>query len=98
MMNDYFTAMVDVILARRGHVQDFIGDAIMAVYGAPLDDLEHRWHAARTAVEMHAALETLNRRWEAQGRGPLAMGIAGQPGDAFAGAPRAPAERHDVAR
>jgi adenylate cyclase len=93
MMNDYFTAMVDVILARRGLVQDFIGDAIMAVYGAPLDDPEHCWHAARTAVEMHAALETLNRRWEAQGRGPLAMGIAVHTGDAFAGTLGAPRKK-----
>jgi adenylate cyclase len=93
MMNDYFNAMVDVILARRGLVQDFIGDAIMAVYGAPLDDPEHCWHAARTAVEMHAALETLNRRWEAQGRGPLAMGIAVHTGDAFAGTLGAPRKK-----
>jgi len=93
MMNDYFTAMVDVILARRGLVQDFVGDAIMAVYGAPLDDPEHCWHAARTAVEMHAALEALNRRWQAQGRGPLAMGIAVHTGDAFAGTLGAPRKK-----
>src|SRR5260370_4596683 len=75
MMNEYFTAMVDVILAHRGLVQDFIGDAIMAVYGAPLDDPEHCWHAARSAIGMHAALAGLNHRWEAEGRGPLAIGI-----------------------
>ncbi len=93
MMNEYFTAMVDVILAHRGLVQDFIGDAIMAVYGAPLDDPEHCWHAARTAVGMHAALEALNRRWEAEGRGPLAMGIAVHAGEAFAGTLGAPRKK-----
>jgi adenylate cyclase len=93
MMNEYFTAMVDVILARRGLVQDFIGDAIMAVYGAPLDDPEHCWHAAQTAVEMHGALEALNRRWEAEGRGPLAMGIAVHTGEAFAGTLGAPRKK-----
>jgi class 3 adenylate cyclase len=93
MMNEYFTAMVDVILAHRGLVQDFIGDAIMAVYGAPLDDPEHCWHAAHTAVAMHAALEALNRRWEAQGRGPLAMGIAVHTGEAFAGTLGAPRKK-----
>jgi adenylate cyclase len=87
MMNEYFTAMVDVIL------QDFIGDAIMAVYGAPLDDPEHCWHAARTAVAMQGALETLNRRWEADGRGPLAMGIAVHTGEAFAGTLGAPRKK-----
>ncbi len=93
MMNEYFTAMVDVILAHRGLVQDFIGDAIMAVYGAPLDDPEHCWHAAHTAVAMHAALEELNRRWEAEGRGPLAMGIAVHTGEAFAGTLGAPRKK-----
>jgi adenylate cyclase len=93
MMNEYFTAMVDVILAHRGLVQDFIGDAIMAVYGAPLDDAEHCWHAAHTAVAMHAALEGLNRKWEAAGRGPLAMGIAVHTGEAFAGTLGAPRKK-----
>ena len=91
MMNEYFTAMVDVILAHRGLVQDFIGDAIMAVYGAPLDDPEHCWHAARSAVGMHAALESLNRAWEADGRGPLAMGVAVHTGLVF-GDPRRSAQ------
>jgi len=93
MMNEYFTAMVDVILAHRGLVQDFIGDAIMAVYGAPLDDPDHCWHAAHTAVAMHAALEGLNRRWEAESRGPLAMGIAVHTGEAFAGTLGAPRKK-----
>ena len=93
MMNEYFTAMVDVILAHRGLVQDFVGDAIMAVYGAPLDDPEHCWHAAHTAVAMHVALEGLNRRWEAEGRGPLAMGIAVHTGEAFAGTLGAPRKK-----
>jgi adenylate cyclase len=93
MMNEYFTAMVDVILVHRGLVQDFIGDAIMAVYGAPLDDPEHCWHAAHTAVAMHAALEGLNRRWEAEGREPLAMGIAVHTGEAFAGTLGAPRKK-----
>jgi adenylate cyclase len=93
MMNEYFTAMVDVILAHRGLVQDFIGDAIMAVYGAPLDDPEHCWHAARSAIGMHAALAGLNHRWEAEGRGPLAMGIAVHTGPAFAGTLGAPRKK-----
>jgi adenylate cyclase len=93
MMNEYFTAMVDVILAHCGLVQDFIGDAIMAVYGSPLDDPQHCWHAVRTAVGMHAALEALNRRWEAEGRAPLAMGIAIHTGEVFAGTLGAPRKK-----
>ena len=61
-MNEYLTAMVDRILNRRGMVSDFIGDGIMAFFGAPLDDPDHAWHAVQAAVEMQAALEALNAR------------------------------------
>jgi len=85
IMNGYFTAMVDVILAHRGIVQDFIGDGILAVYGAPLDDADHAWHAVLTAHRMQTALQQLNRQWEASGHPPLAMGVAVHTGEAFAG-------------
>jgi class 3 adenylate cyclase len=62
-------------------------------YGAPLDDPEHRWHAAHAAVAMHAALEGLSRRREAQGRGPLAMGIAAHTGATFTGTRRGPRKK-----
>jgi adenylate cyclase len=85
IMNEYFTAMVDVILAHRGIVQDFIGDGILAVYGAPLDDADHAWHAVLTAHRMQHALQQLNGQWEALGHPPLAMGVAVHTGEAFAG-------------
>jgi adenylate cyclase len=85
MMNGYFTVMVEVILARRGMVSDFIGDGILAVYGAPVDDPDHAWHAVATALEMQAALERLNRRWQEEKRAPLAMGVAVHTGEVFAG-------------
>ncbi len=85
IMSEYFTAMVEVITARRGLVQDFIGDAILAVYGAPSDDPDHAWHAVRTALEMHAALARLNARWAGDGRLALAMGVAVHTGAVFAG-------------
>ena len=85
MMNEYFTAMVDVIMSHRGIVQDFIGDGILAVYGAPLDDPDHAGHAVGTALEMQAALRQLNDRWRAAERPPLAMGVAVHTGEVFAG-------------
>ena len=85
IMNEYFTAMVDVILGHRGIVQDFIGDGILAVYGAPLDDADHAWHAVLTAHRMQTALQQLNRQWEASGHPPLAMGVAVHTGEVFAG-------------
>jgi adenylate cyclase len=84
-MNEYFTEMVDVIMGHRGIVQDFIGDGILAVYGAPLDDPDHAWHAVTTALEMQTALRRLNDRWQATGRPALAMGVAVHTGEVFAG-------------
>jgi adenylate cyclase len=84
-MNEYFAAMVEVISAHRGIVQDFIGDGILAVYGAPLDDPDHAWHAVGTALDMQAALRRLNERWQPRGRPPLAMGVAVHTGPVFAG-------------
>ena len=92
-MNEYFTAMVDVILAHRGMVQDFIGDGILAVFGAPLDDTEHASHAVETALGMEAALRGLNERWQAEGRAPLAMGAAVHTGPVFAGNVGAPRKK-----
>ncbi|MGH7394902.1 MAG: adenylate/guanylate cyclase domain-containing protein, partial [Candidatus Methylomirabilales bacterium] len=85
MMNEYFTAMVEVIMSHRGIVQDFIGDGILAVYGAPLDDPDHARHAVGTALEMQTALRQLNDRWRAAERPPLAMGVAVHTGEVFAG-------------
>ncbi len=84
-MNEYFTAMIDVILARHGIVQDFVGDAILAVFGAPLADPDHAGNAVTAAREMHAALERLNAGWVAAGRPALTMGIAINTGQVFAG-------------
>jgi adenylate cyclase len=92
-MNEYFTAMVRVVTVHDGMVQDFIGDGILAVYGAPADDAEHAWHAVQTAAGMQAALRQLNARWQAEGRPPLAMGVAVNTGRAFAGMLGAPEKK-----
>ena len=92
-MNEYLTAMVDCILAHRGMVSDFIGDGILAFFGAPLDDPDHAWHAVQTALEMQAALEALNARWAREGKLPLAMGVAVNTGPAFAGTIGAPRKK-----
>jgi adenylate cyclase len=85
IMNAYFTAMIEVILAHRGMVTDFIGDGILAIYGAPTDDSEHAWHAVVTALDMQTALRRLNQRWQTAGGVPLAMGVAVHTGEVFAG-------------
>jgi adenylate cyclase len=62
-----------------------VGDAVMAVFGAPMDDPEHAWHAVQSAVAMDRALQTLNLRWSAAGLPNLRMGIGIHTGEVFAG-------------
>jgi adenylate cyclase len=85
IMNEYMTAMVDVIMNHKGMVSDFIGDGILAFFGAPSDDPDHAWHATQTALGMQAALDQLNAQWGQTGRPPLSMGIAVNTGSVFAG-------------
>jgi adenylate cyclase len=85
IMNEYFTAMVEEVMARRGMVNDFIGDGLLAVFGAPVDDPEHAWHAVSTALAMQEALARLNRAWQARGAVTLAIGVAVNTGEVFAG-------------
>jgi len=93
IMNEYFAAMVDVIMSHRGMVSDFIGDGILAIFGAPLDDPDHAWHAVETALGMQAALARLNAQWLAAGRPPLAMGVAVNTGEVFAGTMGSPRKK-----
>jgi adenylate cyclase len=85
IMSEYFAAMIDVIMEHHGMVSDFIGDGILAVFGAPLDDPEHAWHAVQTALGMQAALRRLNAGWAEEDRPALAMGAAVNTGEVFAG-------------
>jgi len=84
LLNGFLTAMVDVILGRRGMIQDFVGDGILAVFGVPAHDPDHAWHAALSAVEMQRALQSLGQP-RANGHSMPAMGVAVHSGDVFAG-------------
>ena len=61
VMNTYLTAMTDIIEKNGGFVDKYIGDAIVAVFGAPLDDANHATHAVYAALECCSKLEQLNR-------------------------------------
>jgi class 3 adenylate cyclase len=93
VLNEYLTAMIDVILGQQGHVQDFIGDGILGVFGAPGQDPDHGWHAALSAVEMQAAIRQLGRRWRREEGTPFGLGVAVHTGQAFAGEVGSPKQR-----
>src|SRR6266851_5426089 len=60
-MNEYLSAMTDIIESRGGYVDKYIGDSIVAVFGAPADDSDHASNAARAALGCRARLDELNR-------------------------------------
>jgi adenylate cyclase len=60
LMNEYLSAMTDIIEAQGGFVDKYVGDAIAAVFGAPLDDKDHALHAIRTALKCRQRLVELN--------------------------------------
>jgi adenylate cyclase len=61
LMNEYLSAMTDIIEEHGGYVDKYIGDSIVAVFGAPVDDADHARNAVRAALMCRARLEQLNR-------------------------------------
>jgi len=84
-LNEYFSRMVQVVFDHHGTVDKFVGDMVMALFGAPLDDDDHAEHAVQAALAMAGALNELNAGWQAQGRPTLDIGIGINTGDMVAG-------------
>ena len=85
MLNEYFTRMVDIVFAHKGTLDKFVGDMVMALFGAPLDDPDHAEHAVDAALEMIRELHRLNEKWTAEGRPSLDIGIGISTGPMIAG-------------
>jgi adenylate cyclase len=85
LLTEYFTEMVECVFRHGGMLDKFIGDAVMAQWGAPLAHEDDADRAMRAALDMMSALQTLNERWQSEGRPVLAIGIGLNYGEAFAG-------------
>ena len=85
LLSAYFTEMVDVIFEHGGTLDKFIGDAIMAQWGAPIRHPDDADRALPAALGMQRAVGDINRRWAAQGRPTISVGIGINYGEVFAG-------------
>jgi adenylate cyclase len=79
LLNRYFSRQVEVIFRHHGTLDKFIGDAIMAFWGAPLDDPDHAKHAIETALEMSEVLEQLKVMLELDADFDIGIGIHSGP-------------------
>jgi adenylate cyclase len=77
-------AMNKAILGQSGTVMQFVGDAVMAVFGAPFPQADHADRAVAAAVDMHALQTDINRRWEREGMPPFGLGLGLSTGEAAA--------------
>jgi adenylate cyclase len=75
LLNEYMTAMTEVVFRHDGVLDKYIGDAIMAFWNAPADQPDHARRACATALDMVATLEALCARWERRGWPRLELGI-----------------------
>jgi adenylate cyclase len=85
ILNEYFTRMVEIVFAHKGTLDKFVGDMVMALFGAPLDDPNHAEHAVDAALEMIRELNRLNEKWVAEGGTALDIGIGISTGPMIAG-------------
>ena len=67
LLNEYLTAMTQIILDNGGTVDKYIGDAIVAFYGAPVDVADHESKAILTVVQMNEKLKELKKKWRSEG-------------------------------
>ncbi|HUK22200.1 MAG TPA: adenylate/guanylate cyclase domain-containing protein [Gemmatimonadales bacterium] len=85
LLTSYFTEMVEIVFEHSGTLDKFMGDAIMALWGAPIAHEDDADRAMSCALDQLTALEKLNKQWKAVGRPELGIGIGINFGEVFAG-------------
>ena len=85
LINRYMTPMTDLVMRKEGTIDKYIGDALMAIWNAPLDVDNHAQLAIETAQEMEVELKKLNKELNADGLMELGVGIGINTGDAVVG-------------
>ncbi len=85
MLNQFFGLATEAIIRNGGFISKFLGDAIMAIFGAPAPQPDQSYRAALAALEIQSGVEEFNRKRLAEGKGPIVVGIGINHGDVVAG-------------
>lgn len=75
MLNDFFTPITGIIFDHHGTIDKYVGDMVMAFWGAPLDDPDHRLHAVQAALKMLDKVEELKADFKGRGFPEVNIGI-----------------------
>jgi adenylate cyclase len=73
ILNEYLSAMTDIIMKNNGTLDKYVGDAVMAVWGAPMELPNNALHACRAALEMQEKTREIAARWELEGKPKLVV-------------------------
>lgn len=84
-LSEYFDDLTRILTAEKGTVDKYIGDGILAFWGAPLPDEEHALHACQAALRCQERLLELNRKWESEGKIPFETRIGISTGETVVG-------------
>lgn len=85
LLSEYFTAMTGILFRHGGTLDKFMGDAIMAFFGNPEPQPDHAKRAVLMALEMQEAIAAMNRKWAAEGRRTIGVGMGINTGDVTVG-------------
>ena len=85
LLNDFYNLMIETTFKYDGTLDKFLGDAVMAVFGAPMAHPDHSARAIRTALDMQEGITGLNERRKRDGKEGISVGIGVSAGEAVAG-------------
>ena len=85
ILNEYFTEIEPIVTRHNGVINKFIGDAVMAIFGEPIQDENHPKNAVRCACEMLDKVKELQQKWLDEGKPKIEIGIGINTGEAFVG-------------
>lgn len=85
LINEYLTAMTDIVMDNKGLVDKYIGDAVMAFWGAPVENTRQAHNACEAVLQMSAKLRELNKEWKEKGIPELGIGVGLNMGEVVVG-------------